>query len=512
VGDHFARAQELDSLANTHPIEVDVPDPKALDEIFDAVSYSKGGAIINMLHQYLGAEAFRRGLSAYLKKHSYHNATTADLWAALGEASGQPVAEVMGAWTSQPGYPILEIAGQTIRQRRFYASPREAAQAKQSEVWPVPFQTVIPGGKEGESLLITKPEQPLPMSYMGLDWYKPNPGQTGFYRVHYNDQLLKPLQAPLAAGQINPTDRVGLVSDQFATTEAGLTSSAAALELLRTLRAEQHYVVWGELAGGLGGLLGIASDDDTYHRLERFGHWHIQPNLTRLGWEPKRDEPVFDTLMRPLLLQQAIRFDDEAVTTEARRRFMAFHKGEATHPDLLSSLSMAVARTGDASDFELLLQHYQQETAPQLKNTFLGALGRFRQPELVSRTLEMSLDPEVVRPQDTILVLATLMRSRDARELAWKFIRDKWPVLLERYGAGGHMLEYIPQFVGGAFATHDKAKAVGEFFAANPHPSIARPAAQAVEAINLKADWYERDQAEIRTFLDSFEAGSGQKG
>jgi puromycin-sensitive aminopeptidase len=511
VGDHFARAQELDALANTHPIEVQVDDPRALDEIFDAVSYSKGGAIINMLHHYLGAETFRRGLQAYLKQYSYHNATTADLWAALGQASGQPVAQVMSAWTSQPGYPLLEIENQAISQRRFYASPHEAAQAKSQEIWPVPFEAVIPGGHEGEKTLVTEAKQALPLSYMGLDWFKPNPGQTGFYRVHYTAQLLENLQAPLAAGQLSPTDRVGLVSDQIATTEAGITSSTTALTLLQTLRSEPHFVVWGELSGGLTKIIGITEDEAVRQRLERFGRWLVQPNLTRLGWDAKRDEPVFDTLMRPAILQQAIRFDDPAVTAEARRRFAAYHAGEPTHPDLLGSLCYAMARSGTAADYELLLEHYRTESVPQLKNIFLATLGRFRDPELIARTLRMSLQVEEVRPQDTILVLAVLMRNHDARIQAWSFIQEQWPTLLERYGAGGHMLEYIPSLIGIAFATPDKAKEVQDFFAAHPHPSITRPVAQAIEAITLKADWYTRDQAQIEQFLTKFETESSQK-
>ena len=44
-----------------------------------------------MLEQYLGDEVFRDGIRHYLKKHSYANTVTTDLWDALEEVSGQPV-------------------------------------------------------------------------------------------------------------------------------------------------------------------------------------------------------------------------------------------------------------------------------------------------------------------------------------------------------------------------------------------------------------------------------------
>ena len=86
---------------------------------FDAVSYSKGGSVINMLHQFIGAQAFRDGLNLYLKRHSYGNTTTNDLWKALAEASGQPIQKLMHAWTSQPGYPMVTVKDGQLSQQRF---------------------------------------------------------------------------------------------------------------------------------------------------------------------------------------------------------------------------------------------------------------------------------------------------------------------------------------------------------------------------------------------------------
>src|SRR5262249_55944048 len=57
-----APAMGLDGLRNTHPIEAEVKSPHDINELFDAISYSKGAAIIRMLEQFLGEETFRRGL------------------------------------------------------------------------------------------------------------------------------------------------------------------------------------------------------------------------------------------------------------------------------------------------------------------------------------------------------------------------------------------------------------------------------------------------------------------
>lgn len=65
VTDMYTRALELDALQNSHPIEVEVGHPTEIDEIFDEISYNKGASVIRMLHNYLGDEAFRKGMFFY---------------------------------------------------------------------------------------------------------------------------------------------------------------------------------------------------------------------------------------------------------------------------------------------------------------------------------------------------------------------------------------------------------------------------------------------------------------
>ena len=47
-------ALDLDSLDNSHPIEIPVGHPEEVDEIFDIISYQKGSSIIRMLFHWIG--------------------------------------------------------------------------------------------------------------------------------------------------------------------------------------------------------------------------------------------------------------------------------------------------------------------------------------------------------------------------------------------------------------------------------------------------------------------------
>src|SRR5439155_52850 len=87
------------------------------------------------IEHYLGPDAFRAGVRLYMRRHREGNTVAADLWRALEEASGKPVARVAQAWIAQPGFPLVSIAPARdggpaalgVHQERFFADPRAPA-------------------------------------------------------------------------------------------------------------------------------------------------------------------------------------------------------------------------------------------------------------------------------------------------------------------------------------------------------------------------------------------------
>ena len=70
VKDDWAGALQLDGMASSHPIQVEVFSADEVSEIFDAISYYKGASVIRQVYDWIGAEAFQSGLRAYLTKFS----------------------------------------------------------------------------------------------------------------------------------------------------------------------------------------------------------------------------------------------------------------------------------------------------------------------------------------------------------------------------------------------------------------------------------------------------------
>jgi len=109
-----AAAMGVDGLHASRPIEYDVRAPRDCEAMFDLLTYEKGASVLRMLEQHIGEDTFREGVRLYLRWHEYENAETTDLWKALGEASGQPIPEVMDGWSSTRAIPWSR-SGQTGR-------------------------------------------------------------------------------------------------------------------------------------------------------------------------------------------------------------------------------------------------------------------------------------------------------------------------------------------------------------------------------------------------------------
>ncbi len=79
------------------------------EDMFDGVSYQKGGAILHMLRNYLGDSAFREGLKLYLNDHKFGTGEAHQLRLALEEVSGKDLNWFFNQWYYSNGHPKLDI-------------------------------------------------------------------------------------------------------------------------------------------------------------------------------------------------------------------------------------------------------------------------------------------------------------------------------------------------------------------------------------------------------------------
>ena len=504
VAHDYQYARQLDCLASTHPIEIEVNDPGEINEIFDAISYQKGAAVIRMLHEYLGPDDFKRGLQSYLKRFSYGNTATTDLWHELEKASGKPVRKVMSAWTKQAGYPMVSFADGEVMQRQFFTSPVHQAEA--GPTWPIPLRLTTPDGIHDLGIVEEKNTR-VELEESG--WIKPNSNQSGFFISRYSDDLLGKLAEPIKTKQLSDVDRFGVVADITQLNEAGYLGADVILRFIESFKAETNYIVWSEILILISRLAHITTEAETYDQLKAYGRELLASILGKLGYEQKANEHHFDSLLRPAILTNLGLFEEKAVINHARELFCAHQKGDLIEPNLRSYVYLTVARHGARSDYDQLEKLFVATSLQEEQRRIFTGLARFKQPELIDRALDFSMS-EAVRPQDSAIYLATVLSNRYGHEQGWQFIQQHWPTLTKRY-AGSHLITLLPTSLGQAFTTEAKAREIESFFSKNMVPGIERSVAQAVEKIKIQDAWRKRDEKLITKYLQQRQTPSEKK-
>src|SRR5688572_27583887 len=79
------------------------------EAMFDAVSYNKGGRILNMLRNYVGDSAFFKALNVYLNTNKFKSAEAHQLRLAFEEVTGKDMNWFWNQWYFGAGHPKLTI-------------------------------------------------------------------------------------------------------------------------------------------------------------------------------------------------------------------------------------------------------------------------------------------------------------------------------------------------------------------------------------------------------------------
>ncbi|MBX3273200.1 MAG: M1 family metallopeptidase [Sandaracinaceae bacterium] len=495
---HYAMG--ADSLVSARRIRQPIETNHDIRNAFDAITYRKGGGVLEMFERWMGEATFRDGIREHLRRHAHGTATATDLLDALGHVAERDVATPFETFLEQPGVPLLEATRScgaegnalVVRQRR-YLPVGSAGDADQR--WQVPVCVRFAAGRDVRSTcaLVTEPEARIDLGPRCPDWVMPNAGAAGYYRWTLPREDVARLTG---AGwrHLDARERLSVADALSAAYHAGTLDAAAVLGSAPRLAADGARYVALEPMGLLSFAHDhVARDEAERARVEAFAERTYRARARALGWGPRagRAEDGETALLRQSVLSfLASTARSEAVRREAARRGRAYLGEGALRPDAVEAslvplaLSAAVEE-GDEAFFDALLERALASDDALFRGHALAALGATRDPALATRALRIALDPRL-RVNELTITLERQLAMRETRDAAWVWLTEHFDEVFAR--AASTRAGYAPWAAAG-FCSEARAAEVAAFFAPRIEalPGGPRNLAGALEAIRLCA-------------------------
>ncbi len=490
----------LDARRTTHPIQRPIANESQANDAFDTISYRKGQGFLRMLEAYLGPDTFREGLRLYMQRHKYSNTTTADLWAALGDASGKPVVALAAAWTEQPGFPVVQVSGTgagdqralRLEQARFSVNDPAASPL----MWQVPVTLANTANLAAPAVFLLEGKSGTAPWPAGAGTPKANIGNTGFYRVLYDDALADALRRGITTLPVN--DQLNLLGDAWALAEAGRQSLTVWLGLVEQLHACPYQPVWEHVIEKLMLLDRLQLGQPGRRAFQAWAVQLLRPKFAELGWDERPGEPVLDTTLRARLVGALGRYGDEAVTAECLRRFRAYAQDPATLAGNLRGPVMEVAgRYATRETYDQLHAVARAAKTTEEKRRAYAGMQAVLDPVLVQETLALTLGHELSTTETTRNVAA--VASYDHPDLAWDFTRAHAATLLQTTTFFGRN-RYLPD-IAQYFNDPARADELETLVRDNLPPDSLAEAEKAADLIRLNATVKKRELPAIDVWV-----------
>ncbi|KAI8393668.1 aminopeptidase [Radiomyces spectabilis] len=519
VVEDMQKGLQLDALRSSHPIEVVVNDPSEIHQIFDSISYSKGASVIRMLSSWLGVDTFLAGVRRYVQLHKYDNASTDDLWAALGEVAGVNVSAVMTMWTAQVGFPVLIVGDGAKRdnvrlsQRRYLLNGVPTPE-EDTTTWSIPLNVQVANG-DMVSRLFNEKSGYLDIPSTSL--FKLNSGQTGFYRTAYPSEMISLFVDDLSKGSngvllTDARDRAGLLADAGNLCVSGEQSTTVFLDLANALASESDPFVWQELSVHLNNIIATWSDepDEVKNQLQSFRRRLFAAVADKVGWDYSPQDGYSQIILRTLAISMAGRSGDPKAVAQAREKLakaVEEHDWAILNANIFSSILNTVLLAADTGEeetrvWEIIHNIYLNESLPsdQRKET-LKILGKAKSRTLQQRYLNMAFDENQIRPQDTAYVFTALGGNPYGRDYLWEYFTTNYDQLHTRFAQSMSLFSNLVKATVSSFTSLEKLNEAEAFFANKDTREYDRALRQTLESSKGKAQWLIRDRDQVAAWL-----------
>ena len=488
-------ALRRDSLDGVQSVQADVNHPDEISTLFDpAIVYAKGGRLLVMVRKLIGEEAFRAGLKSYFEKFAYKNTVGNDLWQELESASGQPIVNLMNAWISQPGLPVVSVSSShdaaILSQERFFIGEHQPSDA----LWPIPLFANQPLDVKvlNQKETTISIEKPLQL----------NCGLSAHFVTKYDESTREYLLKNIT--ELPTLDKICILQDATILARAGFENSASLLPLALSLKTETNEKVFGMAAGALTELRKFVDDNDVARdSLKKISGEFARATFEELGWDEKAGESDDDRERRATALSLMMYSEDEEVLNEAKTRFDNNKLADLPTEIRALIISANVRHFETPEMIENLFASYKNTPSNDLQNDIAIGLTSTKNPETAEKILANIKDSNIIRPQDASRWFVYLIRTRENRQIAWNWLKENWAWVEDTFGEDKSYDDFI-RYAATALLNPNELDDFRQFFEPMENiPALARTIKLGITEISARVELIERDKTDVLSALQT---------
>jgi alanyl aminopeptidase len=508
-----------DTRTSARRINQPVESKSDIGNAFDGITYEKGGQVLAMFENAVGAANFQRTMHDYLKAHMFGNATTEDFVSELGRHTKPEYATAFSTFLNQTGVPKVRVrldcaAGKSatveIEQQRLLPIGSTGDVAR---TWGVPLCVAYSFGDARKDVckLVTEQTTSLALTGKGCPaWLLGNDKEIGYYEVLYEHEALTNLLDH--RNELSLAEQVGAFGDLNLLARDGQVPWDQVLGLVPKIKEDARPEII-EAAMLLAAIPLHYLEPDMKPHYAAYVEEMFGDRARQFGWLPKPGDTPEQRLLRPQLVGfVALRGKDPQLIDEAKRLANGWLDDHAALPvDVARGVLAVAAENGDTAFYERVLAAAKSEQDPYFKPMLIATLGHFRDRQLIGRNLAMAFDG-TFDLRLSVALYAGLMADPTLADLPYEYIKQHYDEVVAKLPSSVSS-DYAARLPSIAAAAGCSDQAEGEaraFFEPRMTKVVGgqRALANALEQIHLCAADKTAATEQISKFLSAYSAKS----
>lgn len=430
----------VDSLASARAVRQPVVTTGDASEAFDTITYQKGSAVLATIEHWIGADAFQRGVRAYLTEHAFRSVRTSELFQALDRASGKDVSQMASTYLDRPGVPEVTAHMECDRGSRFHIELTQEAwrplgtQAIEdpNRAWFIPVCVRAQGQKEP---LCADLAQGAPSMVAGRrcpSWVHPN-SEASYYRFSLPDADFVKLAK--ARAELDVPARVAVLANAWASVRAGKMDPGVLLKIVAAFDDDPSPRIVSAIASILAQLDSTLVEEDARASFQKYVIARLRKPKTNLGWLPRNGQTndyEEAAVRRDVLSAMGSLAEDDSTLREAEDLTSQWFVDPSRVDSDAASIAVVLGMHRASRDrITPLLRVIREGKTREAQILALRALGSFTDEATRDQALGAILTSDVRAP-DISYVLGAGYARRATRNQTEAWVRTHWKELRAR--------------------------------------------------------------------------------